>query len=192
MNGNACLGGRDVSIPQRRFDSMAFPRLLRRDTAGETAAERLYDAAVAQARTPAFYRSYGVPDTLDGRFEMIGLHVFLLMRRLKSEGETGRALSQALCDRFFDDLDRSLREMGAGDLGVGRRVKAMAKAFYGRIAAYDVSFAGAALEDALARNLYGTVSPMPEHLSGMARYLRDQARHLAMQKCGALAFGTVS
>jgi cytochrome b pre-mRNA-processing protein 3 len=67
----------------------------------------------------------------------------------------------------------------------------MAKAFYGRITAYDASFADTALEEALARNLYGTVSPMPEHLSGMARYLRDQARHLAMQECGALGFGTV-
>jgi cytochrome b pre-mRNA-processing protein 3 len=171
---------------------MPFQRLLRRDTTGETAAERLYAAAVAQARMPAFYRNYGVPDTLDGRFEMIGLHVFLLMRRLKSDGEAGQALAQALCDRFFDDLDRSLREMGAGDLGVGRRVKAMAKAFYGRIAAYDSAFAGPALEDALARNLYGTAAATPEHLSGMARYVRDQAGHLAVQRHDALGFGAVS
>jgi cytochrome b pre-mRNA-processing protein 3 len=170
---------------------MAFPRLSRRATTGETAAERLYSAAVAQARTPAFYLRHGVPDTLDGRFEMIGLHVFLLMRRLKSEGEAARALSQALCDRFFDDLDRSLREMGAGDLGVGRRVKAMAKAFYGRIAAYDSSFASAALEEALARNLYGTVEAKPEQLAAMARYLREEAANLAAQKFEALQFRTV-
>jgi cytochrome b pre-mRNA-processing protein 3 len=170
---------------------MAFPRLLRRAVPGEAAAERLYAAAVAQARVPAFYLRYGVPDTLDGRFEMIGLHVFLLMRRLKSEGEAGRALSQSVCDRFFDDLDRSLREMGAGDLGVGRRVKTMAKAFYGRIAAYDASFSGAALEDALARNLYGTVEAKPEHLAAMGRYLRAAAANLAMQKFDALRFGIV-
>src|SRR5262249_18572993 len=149
---------------------MALSRLLRKaPPAGKDTIERLYGAVVAQARRPAFYLRFGVPDTLDGRFDMIALHVFLVMRRLKAEGEEGRALSQALANRFFADLDRSLREMGVGDLGVGRRVKVMAKAFYGRIAAYEAGLnsGDTALGEALKRNLYGTVSASDERIAAM-------------------------
>jgi cytochrome b pre-mRNA-processing protein 3 len=159
----------------------------------EAPVERLYQAIVAQARAPAFYARLGVPDTLDGRFDMIALHVFLALRRLKSEGEAGRGLAQALCDRFFADLDRSLREMGAGDLGVGRRVKAMAQAFYGRVAAYEAALSGdeAALVEALERNLFGTVTPGSEPISAMAHYVRREAAALAAQSYGALAAGMI-
>ena len=155
--------------------------------------EALYGTVVAQARRPEFYREHEVPDTLDGRFEMIGLHVFLVMNRLRSEGEPGREMSQALTDRFFDDLDRSLREMGAGDLGVGRRVKTMAKAFYGRIAAYQAAMAtgAAGLEGALARNLYGTVAPAPESVAAMAGYVKRAAAALAAEPFARLARGEV-
>ena len=84
------------------------------------AAESLYTNAVAAARNEVFYAEYGVPDTVDGRFEMISLHVYVLLRRLKSLGAEGKKLSQNLFDTMFDDMDRTLREMGAGDLGVGR------------------------------------------------------------------------
>ena len=100
-------------------------------------ARLLYAAVVARAREPVFYTRFRVPDSLDGRFDMIALHAFLVLRRLKEEGADGAALGQALFDVIFSDMDRSLREMGAGDLGVGRRVKRMARGFYGRIAAYD-------------------------------------------------------
>lgn len=172
---------------------MPLSRLLRNST-GDAPVERLYRAIVAQARTPAFYAVLGVPDTLDGRFDMIALHVFLALRRLKGEGEDGRALAQALCDRFFADLDRSLREMGAGDLGVGRRVKAMAQAFYGRVAAYEAALTGddAALGEALRRNLFGTVTPGAEAISAMASYVRREAAALATQPSTALAAGTIA
>lgn len=172
---------------------MLLSRLLR-NSAAEAPVERLYQAIVAQARTPTFYERFGVPDTLDGRFDMIALHVFLVLRRLKAEGEAGRALAQALCDRFFADLDRSLREMGAGDLGVGRRVKAMAQAFYGRVAAYESALAGpaAALDEALERNLFGTVTPAPERISAMARYVRGEADALAVQPYAALGAGMIT
>jgi cytochrome b pre-mRNA-processing protein 3 len=166
---------------------------LRRAAAGETGDERLYQAIVAQARTPEFYARLGVPDTVDGRFDMIALHLFLVLRRLKAEGEGGRDLAQALCDRFFDDLDRSLREMGAGDLGVGRRVKAMAKAFYGRVAAYEAALNGeeAVLGDALRRNLFGTVTPTSQAIAAVSRYVRRQAAALADQPAESLAAGIV-
>jgi len=170
-----------------------FSRLLRQ-SAGEAPVERLYEAIVAQARAPAFYARLGVPDTLDGRFDMIALHVFLALRRLKAEGEGGRALAQALCDRFFADLDRSLREMGAGDLGVGRRVKAMAQAFYGRVAAYEAALNedDAALVEALRRNLFGTVAPSAEAISAVAGYVRREAAALVAQPHAALAAGRIT
>jgi cytochrome b pre-mRNA-processing protein 3 len=155
-----------------------FTRLFRSE-ANKVAAERLYDALVAQAREPAFYREGQVPDSLDGRFELVTLHAFLVLRRLKGEGPQGTRLAQRLFDRMFIDMDESLREIGVGDLSVGKRVKAMAKAFYGRTAAYDAALADAApapLEQALARNLYGTVkSPEGLPLAAMGRYFRRAA-----------------
>lgn len=138
-------------------------------------AESLYRAAVTQARRSNFYVECCVPDTVDGRFELIALHVFLVLHRLKGGGEAADRLGQALFDLMFADMDRNLREMGAGDLGVGPRVKSMARAFYGRIAAYqDGLAAGAgALDAALRRNLYGTIpSPGDTAVAAMADYLR--------------------
>jgi cytochrome b pre-mRNA-processing protein 3 len=127
--------------------------LWRRDRAISGKADALYGALVAQARQPEFYADLGVPDTVDGRFDMIMLHLSLLLRRLRGDDE---ALAQAVLDTTFDDMDRNLREMGAGDLGVGRRVKAMARAYFGRFEAYDAALDagdGDGLAAALARNV---------------------------------------
>jgi len=172
-----------------------LPRFLRR--APEAAvAEGLYDAVVAQARQPAFYRDGGVPDTVHGRFELIGLHAFLLLRRLKDGGDAGKALAQAVYDHMFDDMDRSLRELGVGDLGVGKRVKKLAQHFYGCIGAYEVGLdqGDAVLEDALARNLYGTDdrTPAPKALAAMTGYMRREAASLAAQPFADLAGGTLA
>ena len=94
---------------------------------------------MAAARHPVAYAEWGVPDTLDGRFDMITLHTFLVLDRLKGED---RAFRQELVDEFFRDMDRSLREMGVGDLSVGKKVRKMAEVFYGRLAAYDKALAG--------------------------------------------------
>jgi cytochrome b pre-mRNA-processing protein 3 len=155
---------------------MSLRDLFRRDRS-EAVAHDLYGAVVRQSRLPAFYQADCVPDTLDGRFDLIALHAFLLMRRLKSESEPGRRLAQALFDVVFADMDQNLREMGVGDLAVGKRVKAMASAFYGRVAAYDAGLAGdnAALADALRRNLYGTVNAEPAAVLRMVEYLRGEA-----------------
>ena len=98
----------------------------------QVAADKLYRSVVSQARRPEFYLLVGVPDSLDGRFELNALHVFLVLDRLKQDYPRGAGLGQALHDVFFADMDHSLREMGAGDLGVGKRVKKMAQGFYGR------------------------------------------------------------
>ncbi len=137
-------------------------------------ARAIYDRIVAQARQPGFYRHCGVPDTVDGRFEMIALHAFLVLHRLKAGPEDTEELGQALFDIMFQDMDQNLRELGAGDLGVGVRVKRMAQGLYGRIAAYEAGLLGpsAELEAALRRNLFGTVTPEPERVGAMAVYLR--------------------
>jgi cytochrome b pre-mRNA-processing protein 3 len=159
----------------------------------QAAAAQLYDAAVAQARQPALYAEGGVPDTLDGRFEMLALHVFLVMHRLKDHGEAA-ALSQRLAEALFDDLDANLREMGAGDLGVGPRVKRMARGFYGRAAAYEAGLAGApgVLEDAVRRNVYGTAAPPAGAVERMAAYARSAAAALAAQPLAGLLEGRAS
>lgn len=174
---------------------MVVGRLFHRN-AFEAQAQSLYRTVVGQARRPEFYRHCGVPDTLDGRFEMIALHVFLILHRLKADRPESADLAQALFDTLFQDMDHSLRELGASDLGVGRRVKLMAQSLYGRIEAYETGLRapGAELEAALMRNLYGTVQPEPGSLRAMAGYLRREADalvrlDLAGLMAGNLAFG---
>ncbi len=146
----------------------------------ETPARSLYKRVVAQARQPGFYRDCGVPDSVDGRFELIALHVFLVLRRLKADTGDGGKLGQALIDVMFQDMDQSLRELGAGDMGVGARVKHMAQGLFGRIAAYEDGLSGPPeiLEAALRRNLYGTVTAGPDQVRAMAAYLRAKAEAL--------------
>lgn len=159
------------------------------------AAHALYLALVRQAREPAFYGGCGVPDSLEGRFDMIVLHAFLVMRRLRGEGEAGAALAQALFDVMFSDMDQNLRELGVGDLAVGRRVKTMARSFYGRIKAYDEALGqegDSALIAALDRNLYANVAAGPGQVARMASYVRGADARLASQDAQELAAGRPS
>jgi len=157
-------------------------------------ARALYLRVVEQARRPAFYAVCGVPDSVDGRFEMVALHVFLVLHRLKREHERTADLAQALFDTMFLDMDQSLRELGAGDLGVAPRVKAMAKGLYGRIAAYETGLAGSdeALSAALTRNVFGTVRADPAGLAALAAYLRREAEALDGQPAEAFLAGQVT
>ena len=141
--------------------------LLRRRPADPTITA-LYGAIVAQARAPGFYLDYGVPDTLEGRFDMIVLHVFLVTRRLKGEPDLA-AVGQALFDRFCRDLDDNLREMGVSDLAVPRKMRDFAGAYYGRAQVYDRALAdgGDALATALSRNVFaaGGLAPGSRRLA---------------------------
>ena len=183
-------------------------KLFRRRDKGEDIAHELYLGAVAQARTPVFYAKHGVPDSLDGRFDLIVLHVYLQLRPLnaiaKRDAGTGggdarqqslRAgeIAQALFDTMFGDMDRSLREMGVSDIAVGKRVKQMAKAFYGRVSAYDEGLEGddGQLGEALKRNLFGTIEPATEQVEAMADYFRCQAKHLDAAVDDAVLLGQV-
>lgn len=157
----------------------------------EDAARNLYICVVKQARQPGFYLSCGVPDTPDGRFDMIALHAFLLLRRIKRDHERTADLGQAFFDLMFADMDQNLREMGLGDLGVGKRVKGMAAAFYGRIEAYEDGLAGGdqALVDSLRRNLYRKTDPDDSQLSTVSDYMRREAARLDHMDTGRLLKG---
>jgi cytochrome b pre-mRNA-processing protein 3 len=170
---------------------MAFARLFGHPPE-KIAAAAVHRAAVEQARLVSFYAEHGVPDTLDGRFEMIILHAFLVLHRVK--GQPGnQKFGQALYDVLFADMDRALREMGTGDLSVGKQVKRMAEGFAGRIKAYEDGLdRGGDLSDALRRNLFGTATPRDEDLAFMAAYLRRQARVLAGQDVAAIVAGKVA
>lgn len=143
--------------------------------ARERKAADLYAAAVAQARQPALYTDLAAPDTLEGRFELIVLHVHLLCRRLGALGAEGAGLAQALFDTMFRDMDRNLRELGVGDPSLPRRVKAMIEAYYGRVKAYDAAFAagGDALAATIARNVHNAAEASPA-----ARAMADYARRV--------------
>lgn len=155
--------------------------LARKPNPEQAAARGLYEAIVERARDPAFYREGGVPDSLDGRFELILLHAVLVMRRLKAEGAAAAELSQQLFDIMFADMDQNLREMGVGDLSVGKKVKKMVQAFYGRIAAYEAGLAAGedSLAEALGRNLLGTVESTAAQRAALARYVAASESALA-------------
>lgn len=135
-------------------------------------AQEAYIALVEQSRKPFFYTDCAVPDTLDGRFEIILLHVFLALRGLKAEGgqeEQSRLLQEAL----FDDMDRNLREMGVGDMGVGKRVKVMSRAAYGRLESYTLVWEDEqGLREALERNVYRGAQVAPAAVEKLLAYVR--------------------
>lgn len=145
----------------------------------------LYGQIVGQARLPVFYTRFGVPDTVDGRFELISLHTALVVRRLQDAGEDGPEIAQELFDLLFADMDRNLREMGVGDLSVGKHVRKMAEAYFGRSVAYDLALRPDAdptdLTEGLRRNLYRKTddSVSESQVLAVAAYVRASHDHLA-------------
>jgi cytochrome b pre-mRNA-processing protein 3 len=151
----------------------------------------LYEAIVAAARRQKFYLDYGVADTIDGRFDMITLHLFLVLDRLRDGGPATEDFRQQLTDGFFTDMDRSLREMGVGDLSVGKKVRKMAEVFYGRVTAYSAALERKdnALTDALARNVYAdAASP---HAAALKNWVKQARAALVGQDEATLMRGEV-
>ncbi len=161
----------------------------------ERAAFQLYGTAVTAARNPFLYASTGIPDTLDGRFDAIGLHVYLLIRRLNQDTEpeqaqSGSAMAQAVFDAMFLDMDINLREMGVGDMSVGKRNRAMWEAFHGRAAAYAAAWDNdAALAAALGRNLWRGAEPPEGSPAALVKLARAQSACLSSQSQQALMLG---
>lgn len=142
-----------------------FGRLFGKKDPLSEAADALLAQVIAQSRRKTHYCEGGVPDTLEGRFEMMVVAAFPVFYRLKSQGEQAERLSQMLFDRMFREIDMALREMGVGDLSVPRKIKAMAQGFYGRVIAYERALEAddmPGLRDAVARNVFASLEGEPD------------------------------
>lgn len=161
----------------------------------ERAGFQLYGSAVAAARDPYLYTALGAPDTLDGRFDLVGLHAFLLIQRLKPEPEPGPGVAQAVFDAMFSDMDINLRELGVSDMSIGRRVRAMWEAFHGRANVYGAAMTAGdadALEAALARNIWRGADPPDGSAAALRRAVLAQSAHLSGQRFEDLIAGTAT
>jgi len=158
----------------------------------DDAARSSYRITVEQARQPEIYREWKVPDSATGRFDVIALHGFLLLHRFRGEADAEK-FAEAYCGAIFDDMDRNLREMGVGDLSVGKQVRKLAEGFYGRAAAYEAGLkaGNGELHAVLKRNLYAEAGPDGEILSKVADYVRRNVAGLAEQDIGELIAGHV-
>jgi cytochrome b pre-mRNA-processing protein 3 len=168
---------------------MIFPLFRRSARTGTISA--LYGAIVAQARLPGFYRDYAVPDTVEGRFELIVLHLALVLDRFADEPAL-RALGQGVFDRFCQDMDHNLREMGVGDLTVPKQMRRMGGAFYDRAQAYREALAAPgdeALAEILTRNIYDGAANQQAHR--LAAYMREAVGHLKALDQATLAAGNL-
>jgi len=153
----------------------------------------LYAAAVTQSRAPALYETFAAPDTVEGRFEIYTLHVVLLLDRLNQPGEKVKETSQALFDAYVAALDDALREMGVGDLSVGKKMRKLGEAFFGRVKSYHTAFAElpqtGPLHDLLARTVYAEGDA--GHVPALADYVIAQRAHLAVQPLEPFLAGRV-
>lgn len=150
---------------------LRYLQLLFSGSARRREAQELYIALVEQSRNPFLYTDCAVPDTIDGRFDLIVLHVYLFLN-LPHEPQD-RVMRRLLLESLFEDMDRSLREMGVGDTGIARRVKSMSKAAFGRLTAYtDAADTDEALREALIRNVYRGNPPAGEAVDKLMEYVK--------------------
>jgi len=159
------------------------------------AARLLYDQIVAQARSPGFYRDYRVPDTFDGRFEVVVLHLFLLLHRLKLVGDGDRALGQQVFDCFCQDMDENLREIGVSDLKVPKEMRRVGEAYYGRAGVYEAALRDAKMLPAiLTRNVLagsdlGRAAPLAHYV--LRAVERLELQNIQDFRQGAISFPAV-
>jgi cytochrome b pre-mRNA-processing protein 3 len=160
----------------------------------DESAAMVYAAALSRTRAPQFYTDYGVPDSFDGRFDLLVLHVFMPITKMALQGRAGIAFNQSLFDVMFADMDQTLREMGIGDMGIPKHMKRMMKAFNGRMHNYKDDFDrfGVISEDVLRRNLYGTIEQVaPAHLSAMKDYVAANMAFIADQDIARILAGHI-
>jgi cytochrome b pre-mRNA-processing protein 3 len=209
-SGSHHISGRRMarSVELARMDQGKQPAIVARarrwfrslwpdgERSGRRHAYELYRTLVNAARTPVFYRDLGVPDTPEGRFEMVGLHVALAVRRLRAAGPPAAALGQELFDLMFADMDESLRHLGVGDLKVGGHVKRFAAQFYARLNALDAAFEGEPgdrLRIMLRTNVYhGGGAPTDRQLAALVVHLVMVEQTLRTQPTAAIASGRIA
>lgn len=172
-----------------------FQRLFGRERrANQAVTDALYAQIVAAARQPGLYSEWLVPDTPLGRFEMISLHMLLFQHRLRGEPDPSREIAQILIDDFFTEVDHSLRELGIGDTGVPKRMKKLARMFYGRTVSYsDALDSGdrAAMTAALHRNVCPGDAEWPQ-AARLADYVFEAREALGGQSSADIVAGTVN
>jgi len=169
-------------------------KLFSKKPARSDAATELYAAVVAQARNEVFFLECEVPDTVDGRFDLVLLHAFLLFHRLKADHEATKELGQEVFDLMFENLDQNLRELGVGDMGIGRRIKGMAQAFYGRVQSYEEALEAGdehRLEDALRRNLFRKCEPAETSVKTVSAYVFESSKNLDAIPVQQIAAGKI-
>lgn len=164
-------------------------KIMAKNRARRQTADRLLASLIARARAPVFFRELGVADTVDGRFDLIALHAALLFERLESAGR--RDLSQVLINRLFTSFDEGLRDLGAGDIGIGKRIQKMADALYGRMKAYGEAQDETALATAIVRNVYREAAGHERAAAEIALYMLSARRTLSSfdADSGDVAFG---
>jgi len=181
------------TLKGKKENQVILKRLFRKNPYKE-AIESLYVEIMAQVRKPVFYVRFGIADTLDGRFEVLILHVFLVVHRLR--GESGREeITRQLPEKMLHEIDLALRETGVSDMGVPRRVKTMAKAFLGRATAYEDAMQkpdAERLVAALARNVFSDKDKDMHKVSGLAKYMRAANEHLNALRTDDICAGKVS
>jgi cytochrome b pre-mRNA-processing protein 3 len=159
----------------------------------QSVVDALYEAIVAAARQPHFYSHWDVPDTPLGRFEMLSLGLFLALRRLRGEKGVAADIAQDLVDTFITDVEHSIRELGIGDVGVPKRMKKLARMFYGRVESYGAALDAGNESDlaaALARNVRPDADSWP-HATELARYAAIAASALASQPTERIIAGEI-
>lgn len=172
-----------------------FQRLFGRERArNRQIVGALYSEIVAAARREAFFSAWEVPDTPLGRYEMVSLHMFLFQHRLRGQAGAAGDVAQQLIDEFFLDVDHSLRELGVGDLGVPKRMKKLARMFYGRATAYGEALDAGnreQLADALARNIRPDTNEW-RHAGMLADYMVSAAAALTRQPTAEICAGKLT
>jgi cytochrome b pre-mRNA-processing protein 3 len=171
---------------------MLLDRLFR-PRAARAIGQALYQRVVDQSRTPALYADIGAPDTVEGRFEIYSLHIVLLLERLRGHGEHAAEVSQALFDTYVKSLDHALREMGVGDLSVGKKMRKLGEALFGRARSYETAFHALPATELLEALLIRTIFAETDAAGAprLAAYVIAQRAHLAGQALDRLLAGEV-
>ena len=156
-------------------------------------ADELYGAIVARARLPIFYQGFGVPDTLEGRFVVLSMHLFAVLHRLKAGGAPAAHLAQTLADRFTADMETVLRELGVGDLRIPKKVRTLAASGAAQLQNFEQALAegDAALAHAIASALPGDETAAKAASARLAPYLENVVRHLETEPVQDLCAGTL-
>ncbi len=147
---------------------------LRRCLERKRTAQNLYGSIVAQARHEPFYTDYGVPDTLEGRFELLVIHVFIMLEGLRRSDGSEHELARHLVDMFIADMDATMRELGVGDVTVPKKIRVLAEVFFDRLRAYRAAVGDGgqnAIKPLLERHVYGALATQSDLAQALASYM---------------------